>query len=217
MADDRIYNVICNDGCMFEGMTKEQILTAIEQAVSSGTITDVDTGFVTKIKEQNEQSPLKFWVGTQAEYNALNPKPTETLFLISDDDELETLESLVVACQNAIDDIDDNLAPLLKNEYVAIDTSPVVSSDVVYINARRIGNAVILTGRIIVQPTTVTIKIADTNNAPKFAVFAPVTAVSVGGAYKAGYCAINTSGAITLSGVTANDTVYLNMSYGIPQ
>ena len=39
-------------------MTKEQILAAITQAVESHTVSDVDTGFVTTLKEQNEYMPL---------------------------------------------------------------------------------------------------------------------------------------------------------------
>lgn len=35
--------------------------------------------------EQNSQSPLKFWVGTQEEYNAIPSKYTNMFYLISDD------------------------------------------------------------------------------------------------------------------------------------
>lgn len=89
---ERNYYVICDDNCRFEGMTKEQILTAITQAVEQGEIHDVDTGFVTTIKEQNAQKPLKFWVGTQAQYNAISAPEENTLYLITDpqiDDELQ--------------------------------------------------------------------------------------------------------------------------------
>ena len=82
---ERTYYVICADGCKFESMTKEQILTAIEQAVSNGKIINVDTGFVTKIKECNKNAALTFWIGTQAEYNAL-PEITENCFYIVTDD-----------------------------------------------------------------------------------------------------------------------------------
>jgi len=81
MADnERNYYVLSENNCKFESFTKEQILSAIQQAVNSGEIKNVDTGFVTKIKEQNKNAGLMFWVGTQAEYNALESKKT-TVFI----------------------------------------------------------------------------------------------------------------------------------------
>lgn len=99
---DRIYYVRSQDGCLFESMTKEQILTAIEQAVDSGTITDIDTGFVTKIKEQNAGTGLKFWVGTQAQYNAIAFPENNVFYIISDDTEyddiMDSIEALSESC-----------------------------------------------------------------------------------------------------------------------
>ena len=71
---ERNYFVLRDDNCRFPSMTKEQILAAITQAVSTGEIKDVDTGFVTKIKELNKNKQLSFWVGTTAEYNAIETK-----------------------------------------------------------------------------------------------------------------------------------------------
>lgn len=85
MSDSRKYYVYCEDKCMFEGMTKEQIYAAIEQAISTGEISDVDTGFVTKIKEQNKGIALSFWIGTQAEYNAITEKVNNCFYIITDD------------------------------------------------------------------------------------------------------------------------------------
>lgn len=99
---ERNYYVICDDNCRFESMTKEQILTAIAQAVSTGEIQNVDTGFVTTLKEQNASVGLKFWVGSQAEYNALDPKPSNTFCIITDD---TTSEDIDTAIQNMQDEI----------------------------------------------------------------------------------------------------------------
>lgn len=89
MSNERIYYVICADGCKFESMTKEQILTAIEQAIRTGEIKDVDTGFVTKIKEQNAGKYISFWVGTQAQYNALTEKPENCMCIFTDEKTVE--------------------------------------------------------------------------------------------------------------------------------
>lgn len=102
----------------FEGMTKEQILAAITQAVSTHTISDVDTGFVTTLKEGNGGSALKVWVGTTAQYNALQTKENNCFYLLYDDTGAEDIENSIAevdekATQNAedIDDIVDGTTP----------------------------------------------------------------------------------------------------------
>lgn len=93
MADnERNYYVLSENNCKFESFTKEQILSAIQQAVNSGEIKNVDTGFVTKIKEQNKNAGLMFWVGTQAEYNALESKKNNCLYIITDDRRNESID-----------------------------------------------------------------------------------------------------------------------------
>lgn len=79
---ERNYYVICDDNCRFEGMTKEQIYDAIAEATGS-TPTPVDSAFITKIKEQNANHNLKMWKGTEAQYNALAEKDTDTLYIIT--------------------------------------------------------------------------------------------------------------------------------------
>ena len=82
---ERNYYVICDSGCRFPAMTKEQILAAIDQAVSTGEIREVDTGFVTKIKEMNRNTGIKWWVGTMAEYNAIEEKEANCFYITTDD------------------------------------------------------------------------------------------------------------------------------------
>ena len=92
---ERTYYVKCKDDCLFEGMTKEQILAAIEQAVSTGEIKDVDTGFITKIKEVNKNNPLMFWVGTAAEFNALEVQEENVFYIITDTTEGEDIYAAI--------------------------------------------------------------------------------------------------------------------------
>lgn len=82
---ERKYYVICGNNCKFESMTKEQIITAIQEAVSTGEIKDIDAGFITKVKEQNAGNNLLFWVGTTAEYNALEEKDPNCFYIKTDD------------------------------------------------------------------------------------------------------------------------------------
>jgi hypothetical protein len=86
----RVY-VLCDNNCKYESLTKEQIYTAIVQALENGTIEDVNTGFVQTIKTINN-IPLKFFVGSQASYDALTDEQKENLFaIISDDTSKENL------------------------------------------------------------------------------------------------------------------------------
>lgn len=102
MSTPTVY-VICDQNCKFEGMTKEQILTAIAQAVASGEIKDVDTGFVTTIKTITG-TPLKFFVGEQATYDALSEEEKRNLFAIITND--TTKEGILTALDNLRTDLD---------------------------------------------------------------------------------------------------------------
>ncbi len=93
MPDERKYYVHSDDNCRFESMTKEQILAAITQAVEGHSISDVDTGFVQVLKEQNHGAGLKFWIGSTAEYNALQSIEQDVFYILTDDTELEDIEA----------------------------------------------------------------------------------------------------------------------------
>lgn len=94
--------VICDANCKWESMTREQILTAITQAISTGEITDVDTGFVRTIKTINGL-PLKFFVGSQSEYDELSTADKQNLFaIITNDTTREGLLTAIEDLQNAV-------------------------------------------------------------------------------------------------------------------
>lgn len=108
MADEIKYYVFRADNCRFEGMTKEQILAAITQAVETGKILNVDTGFVTKIKEQNSGSAVTLWVGTQAQYNALGTKEPNCLYIVTDDDTISTIQNELLNAKDRISALEGN-------------------------------------------------------------------------------------------------------------
>lgn len=66
------YYVICDDDCRYEGMTKEQILASIEQALEQGYVSDPDAAVFSKIKEVCAGDAIQLWVGSEAEFNALS-------------------------------------------------------------------------------------------------------------------------------------------------
>ena len=55
-----------------------------------------------EFKEKNRNTDLSFWVGTQAEYNALEPKPQNTFCIISDDTSRDELISQIEKLTNKI-------------------------------------------------------------------------------------------------------------------
>ena len=95
MADSTKFYVLRGDKVLFESMTKEQIHNAIVQAIEQGEIHDVDTGFITSVKEQNQSRDLKFWKGTQAQYNALPAIDPDTFYIFTNSEfEDSTRETL---------------------------------------------------------------------------------------------------------------------------
>lgn len=121
MATPKVY-VICDANCKFEGMTKEQILTAITQAVNESSIGDVDSGFITTVKTINGL-PLRFFVGEQAAYDALSAEQKENLFAIITNDTtkayimeaLDTLREDMESINETFDRITQVIVPDLQN------------------------------------------------------------------------------------------------------
>lgn len=73
---ERKYYVINDDDCRFESMTAEQILTAIQEAVTEGSIGDPNDAVISKLKELRTGGAVQIWTGTEAEFNAISPAPT---------------------------------------------------------------------------------------------------------------------------------------------
>ena len=106
MSTPKVY-VYCDQNCKREGMTKEQILAAITQAVESHEISDVDTGFVTTLKTVNG-TYIQLFLGTQAEWQAFpNDQKTNVFAVITDDAMGTDLLSDVAALQQAVADFLD--------------------------------------------------------------------------------------------------------------
>lgn len=154
------FYVVSDDKCFYEGMTKEQILTAITQAIETHQIANVDTGFVTTLKEANQNKPMSFWVGTTAEYNAIEEKLDDCIYLLTDDTELEDLEALIRRSMN-----------VLKGE-VILDSSdsPIAFSGNISIN-------VPLTGDHEIAEFTL-VEVITSNNSPVLCTVKPIVDVT---------------------------------------
>jgi hypothetical protein len=105
MSDEKKYYCFCSSNCKYETMTKEQILAAIAQATGVTNV-DPDAGFISKVKETNGGQYVTFWVGTQAQYNAIGTKETNCLYIITDETSREdfnrTMAGLYAKCEQAI-------------------------------------------------------------------------------------------------------------------
>jgi hypothetical protein len=115
MSDGKKYYCFCSSNCKYETMTKEQILAAITQAITTGVVGDVDTGFVTKLQEQNRRDAVTMWVGTQAQYNALPSIANNCLYIITDDTTNDDIMRAVADAQEKATAAEANAAAALNH------------------------------------------------------------------------------------------------------
>lgn len=95
-------------------LTEEQIITLVTNIVQTGSVGNIDTGFVTRLVEQNKHKALQFWVGTQAEYDEIGELTANMFYIITDDDFKEKVAADIAAVNERIDNID------YENEIAAI-------------------------------------------------------------------------------------------------
>ena len=116
---ERKYYARCEKGCLFETMTKEQIISAIAQAMETGSIQDVDTGFITTVKELNSGAGLKFWFGTTAEYNALTEKDANCFYIKTDDTTATDTENAIKELREMIESSNTAWTQAVSKEYLS--------------------------------------------------------------------------------------------------
>ena len=103
MANEKVY--VLDDGeNQREGMTKEQILAAIAEAISTGQVTGDYSAFIEKIKEQNKGAGIKMWVGTQAELLALPEIDADTIYYVSDLSTLADIDNALAELKEQLTD-----------------------------------------------------------------------------------------------------------------
>lgn len=118
------FYVVQKDGVKVEGLTKEQIYELIS-GTTGKTPQGVDEAFITKLKELNKNGNVSIWVGSSAEYNAIEVKDQNTLYVITDDtfyeDVQSTLDDLAVAVNSVGSDCQQKMNDYLSdvNEWMA--------------------------------------------------------------------------------------------------
>lgn len=115
---ERTYYCFCANNCRFETMSKEQILSAIAQAQSGMPVIDPSAGVLTKVKETNNGGHITFWVGTQAQYNALQGNTVQNcLYIITDDTTGEDMNKEIEDLKRKVADIEKvGIFPSLWND-----------------------------------------------------------------------------------------------------
>lgn len=101
--------VIREDGIKVEGLTKEQVYEIING--TTGEVPEgVDEEFITKLRELNAGDAVSVWVGTNAEYNAIEEKQEGVLYIIADSTFYEDLEATLTGFDEKIQAVEDNMA-----------------------------------------------------------------------------------------------------------
>lgn len=114
------YSVIREDGVRVEGLTKEQVYELI-QGTTGKVPAGVDEGFITKLKEQRAQADVSIWVGSNAEYNALETKDDNVLYVVTDDPFFQELDERMKVIEDSIATIDPTLRTMMDQKTAKID------------------------------------------------------------------------------------------------
>ena len=77
-----IYGV-CDNNCKHLVYTREEVLALLQQAINDQSLLNIDADFaaIKKIIDINGGEAVRFWTGTEAEFNALDPQPQISRFI----------------------------------------------------------------------------------------------------------------------------------------
>ena len=131
---ERNYYVFCEDNCKFPAMTAEQVLAAIAEATGN-TVTNVDSAFITKIKEMNAGGNIKFWIGTTAEYNAIvaaGEVIANCLYILTDETFGDDVAAAIADMKTDVNNLGERVANM-ENKFGAViyskNNTPIPYSD----------------------------------------------------------------------------------------
>lgn len=74
---------VCKNNCKYPTYTREQVLSLLQQAITDGSLLDIDAEYaaIRKLIDSNGGDDIIFWTGTEAEFNALDPAPVVRHFI----------------------------------------------------------------------------------------------------------------------------------------
>lgn len=103
MADKQVY-ALDDGGNRVETLSAEKILEAIQTAIATGEIPAELQTIIDTIKEQNKGAGLKFWLGTQAEFLALESTSEDVIYFINDSANLRDVAEALAELKKALED-----------------------------------------------------------------------------------------------------------------
>lgn len=145
-----------------DGMTKEEVITAIQQIIETGEVHDLDTGFVTTLKEIAHGLGFRVWLGTTAEFNALQAGgllEANVLYIRTDDTSAQDIRSAIAALQSAVAALQTTAADSgwktleITEAYMQGFTPPTSGSKMP--RYRKIGNHVYIQGFVMADMPTI--------------------------------------------------------------
>lgn len=108
MAEGLNVYVLDRLGNNYLGLTKEQIYSVITHMIETGEVPeDIDAGFITKIQEMNKKGNLEFWFGSMAEFQALEKRNDNTLYLFTDDPTEDDFNAVITQLEQEIASISE--------------------------------------------------------------------------------------------------------------
>ena len=102
---------IAEEAAMHATMLRENCEDATAQALAAA------NGTMPTIKEHNEGIPMSFWIGTREEYDSLEKKTVNRLYIISNDNERDGVVARLNAIEGSLVAIDKSLEDLNKGLY----------------------------------------------------------------------------------------------------
>lgn len=117
------YYVTREDGVRSEGLTKEQIYELING--TTGKIPEgVDEAFITKLREINKNGNISLWVGSNAEYNDIEVKDDNAVYIVTNDTFYTDLETQINDLNTRISAYESELVSVqneTENKFASID------------------------------------------------------------------------------------------------
>lgn len=105
-------------------LTEKEALAVLKEALGSGEVQSIETGTVSSITETRSGVTLKFWVGTQAQYDALTTPEQNVFYIISDDSEYANLSASIAQNTQDISDLEvrvDVMSATVKNNKINVE------------------------------------------------------------------------------------------------
>lgn len=135
MSEERIIYGFCGANCREPVYSRDEIMSILQQAIEAGSLQGIDitkSPLVKIIRETRADANLSFWMGTEAQFNAISPAVSASIviaridadgniYLCTDDTtfsswQAETLELLEAQQAEALNAFQENVNTAIANK-----------------------------------------------------------------------------------------------------